>query len=91
MVGSTHVCDYKIPGLPTLLEGHIVPELTVALLIGIRVLCKAGCVVIFTDTMCLLSTVEKLFYEATKIQALIYGSYLSHPMKCAGKEDYRPP
>ena len=52
MVRSTHVCDYKIPGLPTLLEGHIVPELTVALLISIRVLCKAGCIVIFTDTMC---------------------------------------
>ncbi len=52
MVRSTHVCDYKIPGLPTLLEGHIVPKLTVALLIGISVLFKAGCIVIFTDTMC---------------------------------------
>ncbi len=51
VVRSTHVCDYKIPGLPTLLEGHIVPELTVASLIGIRVLYKAGCIVIFTDTM----------------------------------------
>ena len=52
VVRSTHVCDYEIPGLPTLLEGHIVPELTVASLIGICVLCKAGCIVIFTDTMC---------------------------------------
>jgi hypothetical protein len=51
-VQSTHICDYEIPGLPTLLEVHIVPDLTVALLIGIRVLCTAGCVVIFTDKMC---------------------------------------
>ena len=40
VVRTTHVYDYKIPGLPTLLERHIVPELTVALLIGIRLLCK---------------------------------------------------
>ncbi len=52
VVGSTHECDYEIPGLPTLLQAHIVPDLTVASLIGIRVLCKAGCVVIFTDKMC---------------------------------------
>jgi hypothetical protein len=52
VVRSTHIYDYEIPGLPTLLEAHIVPDLTVASLIGIRVLCKAGCVVIFTDKMC---------------------------------------
>jgi hypothetical protein len=46
---STHICDYEIPGLLTPLEAHIVPDLTVALLIGVRVLYKAGCVVIFTD------------------------------------------
>jgi hypothetical protein len=49
VVRSTHICDYEIPRLPTLLEAHIVPDLTVASLIGIRVLCKAGCIVIFTD------------------------------------------
>jgi hypothetical protein len=48
VVRSTHICDYEIPGLPTQLEAHIVLNLTVALLIGI----KAGCVVIFTDKMC---------------------------------------
>ncbi len=52
VVQLTHVCDYEIPGLPTLLKAHIVPDLTVASLISIRVLCKAGCVVIFTDKMC---------------------------------------
>jgi hypothetical protein len=52
VVRSTHIYDYEIPSLPTHLEAHIVPDLTVALLIGIRVLCKAGCVVIFTDKAC---------------------------------------
>ncbi len=52
VVRSTHVCDYEIPRLPTLLEAYVVPDLTVALLIGIRALCKAGCAVIFTDKMC---------------------------------------
>ena len=47
-----HICDYEIPGLPMLLEAHIVPDLTVASHIGIHVLCKAGCVEIFTDKMC---------------------------------------
>ena len=91
VVRSTHVCDYEIPGLPMLLEAHMVSDLTVALLIGIHVLCKAGCIVIFKDKMCSLCTAEKLFYEDTKIPALIYGSYPSHPTKCANKENYRPP
>ena len=52
VVQSTHICDYEIPRLPTRLEAHIVPDLTVALLIGIHVLCNAGCVVIFTDKVC---------------------------------------
>ena len=43
MVHSTHTCDVKIPGLPHVLEGHIVPALNVASLIGIRILCKIGC------------------------------------------------
>jgi hypothetical protein len=32
-VQSSHVCDIKIPGLPTVLTGHIVPSLTVVSLI----------------------------------------------------------
>ena len=51
-VKSSHICDITIPGLPTILMGHIVPSLTVALLIGIRPLCKAGCKVIFDDKKC---------------------------------------
>jgi hypothetical protein len=40
---SSHVCDINIPGLPTMLTGHIIPSLKVTSLIGIRPLCKAGC------------------------------------------------
>ena len=35
MVYSTHICDLEIPGLPHVLEGHVVPDLNVASLIGI--------------------------------------------------------
>jgi hypothetical protein len=52
MVKSTHICDLEIPGLPYVLEGHIVPDLTVASLVGKRILCKLGCTVLFTDTAC---------------------------------------
>ncbi len=44
-VMSTHMCDIIIPGLPTTLVGHIVPELSIASLFGIRVLTEAKCVV----------------------------------------------
>jgi hypothetical protein len=50
MVKSTHVCNLEIPGLPHVLEGHIVPDLNMASLIGIQILCKMGCIVVFTDT-----------------------------------------
>ena len=52
VVRSTHICDYEIPGLPTHLKAHIVLESIVASLIGIHILCKAGCAVIFTDKAC---------------------------------------
>ncbi len=51
-VTSTHTCDITIPGLPKVLVGHVVPKLTIASLIGIRVLCDAGCKVLFTKTKC---------------------------------------
>jgi hypothetical protein len=52
VVNSTHVCNLKVPGLPYVLKGRIVPNLTVASLIGIRILCKVGCIVVFTDAAC---------------------------------------
>ena len=35
MMHSIHICDVEIPGLPHVLEGHIVPALNIASLIGI--------------------------------------------------------
>ena len=50
-VKSTHTCDITIPGLPTVLVGHVIPKLSITSLIGIRVLCDAGCKVVFTKKM----------------------------------------
>ncbi len=49
---STHVCDVKIPGLLVTLTGHIVPDMKMASLLGICILCKAGCEVIFDNQQC---------------------------------------
>jgi hypothetical protein len=51
-IKSMHVCDIHIRGLPKTLTEHIVPLLTVASLIGIQLLCKAGCTVMFDDRKC---------------------------------------
>ena len=51
-VKSTHECDITITGLPKVLTGHIVPQLKIASLIGIRVLCEAGCNVVFNNEHC---------------------------------------
>jgi hypothetical protein len=48
-IKSMHICDIVIPGLPTILTGHIMPDMTTASLFGIRILCKAGCKVLFDD------------------------------------------
>jgi hypothetical protein len=48
----THIYDIIIPGLPTMLTGYIVPGITMASLIGIRILCKAGCKVTFDNKKC---------------------------------------
>jgi hypothetical protein len=51
-VTSTHICNVTIPGLPFTLIGHIVPKMMMASLLGIGVLCKAGCQVNFDDKKC---------------------------------------
>ena len=51
-VTSTHMCDIIIPGLPTTLMGHIVPEVSIASLFGIRVLTAAGCTIKFDNEKC---------------------------------------
>jgi hypothetical protein len=49
---STHVWDIIIPGLPTVLMGHIMPDMTMVSLFGIRESCKAGCQVLFNNEKC---------------------------------------
>jgi hypothetical protein len=51
-VQLTQVCSIAIPGLPTVLTGHIVLALTLALLVGIHLLGKAGCQIIFDNDKC---------------------------------------
>ena len=53
IVLSTHMCDIKINGLPTVLTRHIIPDLSIASLFGIRVLMEAGCAVTFDKTKCI--------------------------------------
>ena len=74
-VQPSHVCDIEIPGLPTLLTGHIVPSLTVASLIGIHPLCKAGCKVIFDDLKCDIVYNGKVILEATRTHPRTCGRY----------------
>jgi hypothetical protein len=62
----THICDIDIPGLPTTLTGHIVSHLAIASLFGIRVLCKAGCKVIFDNDTCDVHYEDKLILQGYK-------------------------
>jgi hypothetical protein len=65
-IKSTHICDINILGLPTMLTGHIVPNLAIASLFGIRVLCKAGCTVTFNDHKCDIYFKDKLILGGYK-------------------------
>jgi hypothetical protein len=46
------MCDIVIPGLPTTLMGHIVPELSIPSLFGIRILTEAVCTIKFDSKKC---------------------------------------
>ncbi len=65
-VMSTHMCDIFIPGLPTTLVGHIVPELSIASLFGIRVLTEAGCTVKFDIEKCVVKYNGKIILTGMK-------------------------
>ncbi len=65
-VKSTHICDIDIPGLPKMLTGHIVPNLAIASLFAIRVLCKAGCKVVFDGNKCDVYFKDKLILKGYK-------------------------
>ncbi len=53
-VMSTCMCAVNIPGLPIMLTGHIIPDLSIALLFGIRVLTDVGCTVVFDKDKCVI-------------------------------------
>ncbi len=59
-VMSTHMCDIIIPGLPTTLIGHIVPELSIAYLFGICELMAVGCTVQFDNKKCMVRYKEEI-------------------------------
>jgi hypothetical protein len=65
-VMSAHVCDIRIPGLSTVLTGHIIQSLTIASLIGICPLCKAGCKVVFDNKKCDVIFNEKVILRGYK-------------------------
>ncbi len=66
LVTSTHMCDIAIDGLPTMLTGHIIPDLSVASLFGIRVLTEVGCEVTFTRNECIVLYNGKLILCGAK-------------------------
>ncbi len=51
-VVSTHMCDINIAGFPFVLTGHIIPDLSIALLFGIQVLTEVGCNLNFDNHKC---------------------------------------
>ena len=65
-VMSTHMCDIIIPGLPTMLVGHIVPDLSIASLFGIRVLTEMGCMVKFDIKKCVVKYNGKIILMGMK-------------------------
>jgi hypothetical protein len=48
------------------LIGHIVPGIKMASLFGIRVLCKAGCTVMFDDEKCVVKYNNKIILQRYK-------------------------
>jgi len=58
--------DIIIPGLPTMLVGHIVPELSIASLFGIRVLTAAGCTLKFDIEKCVVKYIGTFILTGMK-------------------------
>ncbi len=65
-IKTTHVCDMTIHGLPTIITGHIMPDMTTASHFGIRVLCKAGCKVLFDNDKCYVIYDGKVIFTGYK-------------------------
>ena len=61
-----HIYDITIPGLPFMLVGHIVPKMKMASLLGIRVLRKADCKVVFDGKKCQVIVSNKVILTGYK-------------------------
>jgi hypothetical protein len=84
IVVSTHICDITIDGLPTILMGHIIPDLLIASLIGICVLTDAGCTVTFDENRCIVQYNGAIILNgakdpATYLWTLPLGSHMIPP------------
>jgi hypothetical protein len=77
IVHLTHVCSIVILGFPMILTGHIVPGLFMGSLMGMHVLCKGGCKVIFTNTKCEVKYQNKVILHSIKDPATNLGPSLS--------------
>jgi hypothetical protein len=63
---STHMCDIQIDCLPVTLMGHIIPDLSIASLFGIRILTEAGCDVTFTKGDCIVKYNGEIILRSEK-------------------------
>jgi hypothetical protein len=72
-VFSTHECNIYIVGLPTVLTGHIIPDLSIASLFGIQVLTEAGCDVHFNKHKCTVWYDNKIILEGGKDSTTDFG------------------
>ena len=66
-IKSTHTCKLNLPWLPeAATAAHIVPGLAHTSLISIRVLCDAGCEVIYNGNHCLVYYNKKLVWKGIR-------------------------
>jgi hypothetical protein len=69
----THMCNIQIDGLPVTLTGHIIPDLSIALLFGIRILTEARCDVTFTKGDCIVKYNGKIILQGERTHQWICG------------------
>ncbi len=62
------MCNIHIEGLPFPLTGHIIPDLSIATLLGIHVLTEVGCEVTFTKTTCVVKYNGNIILTGNKDQ-----------------------
>jgi hypothetical protein len=74
-VQSTHMCDFVIPGLPTPLVGHIVPNLAVASLLAFAHYARLGVKYCSTTRNVILFIMGRLYYMDLSIRRRTFGRY----------------